>query len=241
MKKIIVVTGATKGLGLTMAQQLIANNYFVIAIGRTKTETLKDLIENNPESIAYEAFDFSDTNEIKSFARNLSKKYGRIYGLINNAALGFDGVLATMHETEISTLIKVNVEAPIMLTKYLIRPMLLNQEGRIINISSIIASTGFNGLSVYAATKAALAGFTKSLCREVGKANITVNTISPGYMQTLMTSGLDEKKLATITRRSPLGRLARTDDVASVALFLLREDSKNITGSNITVDAGSTA
>ena len=146
-----------------------------------------------------------------------------------------------MHNSEITALLNLNVQAPILLTKYLLRPMLLNQSGRIINISSIIARTGFNGLSVYAASKAALEGFTKSLSREVGKAGITVNCVAPGYMQTEMTNSLQGDKLESIKRRSPLGRLATPDDAAGAVLYLLSEQAATVTGTTITVDAGSTA
>ena len=146
-----------------------------------------------------------------------------------------------MHETQISELIKVNVEAPIVLSKYLSRNMLSSFRGRIINISSIIATTGYSGLSVYAASKAALNGVTKSLAREIGKANITVNSIAPGYMETHMTSGLSGENLEKIKRRSALGRLATVEDVAEMVSFLLQESNKNITGTILTVDGGSTA
>ena len=145
---------------------------------------------------------------------------------------------------EVSTiehLMRVNIQAPILLSKYLVRSMLLNQKGRIINISSIIAQTGFNGLSVYAASKAALEGFSHSLAREVGKAGITVNCVAPGYMQTDMTSSLQGDKLESVKRRSPLGKLATVDDAASMVMYLLSEQASAITGTVITVDAGSTA
>ena len=119
--------------------------------------------------------------------------------------------------------------------------MLLNRAGRIINISSIIASTGFSGLSVYAATKAAMNGFTRSLSREVGKVGITVNTVAPGYMQTDMTHALAGDKLATIKRRSPLGVLVKPKEVADAVCYLLDESAASITGTTITIDAGSTA
>ncbi|AMN48595.1 SDR family oxidoreductase [Psychrobacter sp. P2G3] len=238
--KTVVVTGGTKGLGLAIVDRLSEEGYTVVAIGRTLSEDLEKLIQVS-SNIKFISYDFCNTDNIKSLAKDINKKYGRIYGLVNNAALGNDGILATMHETDIEEMLKVNIQAPILLTKYLVRSMLLNQEGRIVNISSIIASTGFNGLSVYAASKAALAGFTKSLSREVGKANITVNTVSPGYMKTKMTEGLEGDKLKSIVRRSPLGRLASVEDVSDVVSFLLKDSSKSITGSNITVDAGSTA
>jgi 3-oxoacyl-[acyl-carrier protein] reductase len=146
-----------------------------------------------------------------------------------------------MHESDISRALRVNVEAPILITKYLLRPMLINQRCRIINISSIIGTTGFNGLAVYGASKAALNGFTKSLSREVGKANITVNSVAPGYMSTDMTKNLQGDKLKSIKRRSPLGELASVDDVANMINYLLSEEAKMITGTIMTVDAGSTA
>ncbi len=238
---LVIVTGASKGLGLSICKNLLKNNYKIIAISRTKSKQFIELMEKYNEQLFFKEYDFNDIENIKHLVKDIKKEFGTIYGLINNAAVGFDGVLGTMHESDISQLIRVNTEAPIILTKYISRAMLVKQKGRIINISSIIASTGFNGLSVYAATKAALSGFTKSLCRELGKANITVNTISPGYMSTDMTSSLQGDKLETIKRRSPLGDLAQVEDVASMVNYILSPDAKNITGANFTIDAGSTA
>ena len=239
--KLIVITGASKGLGLAICERLLTEDYKVVGINRTVTDEFKTLQEQYPETLFNEIYDFSKTEGIQNLVRNITKTYGGIYGLINNAALGHDGVLGTMHETQIRELITVNIEAPILLTKYVSRSMLMKLDGRIINIGSIIASTGFNGLSVYGATKASMSGFTKSLARELGKAKITVNTVAPGYMKTAMTSGLEGKKLKSIDRRSPLGHLATVEDVAATVSFLLSDDAKNITGTTITVDAGSTA
>jgi len=239
--KIVVVTGGTRGLGLAIVKKLLQENYRVIAIGRTSNSALEDIIELYSDQLLFEAYDFNDTTGIHTLAQRLAKKHGRIYGLVNNAALGHDGILATMHEKEISELLRVNIEAPILLTKYLLRPMLLNGEGRIINVSSIMASTGFSGLAVYGASKAALGGFTRSLAREVGKAGVTVNTVAPGYMQTGMTESLQGKKLETIKRRSPLGALAEVDDVASGIIYLMSDAAARITGTTLTIDAGSTA
>ena len=240
-KKIILISGGTRGLGIEITKLLINNNYKVIVTGRTSNEDIENLIKLNQENIFFESFDLKNIEKIKNFISNLSKKYGRSYGLINNAAVGYDGVLATMHESQISELLKINIEAPILLSKYVSRMMLLNNEGRIINISSIIATTGFNGLSVYGATKSALIGFTKSLSRELGRANITVNCISPGYMETEMTTGLNESKLASIKRRSPMKKLVELEDVAHAAIYLLSNEASSVTGITITVDAGSTA
>jgi 3-oxoacyl-[acyl-carrier protein] reductase len=170
----------------------------------------------------------------------VTDKCGPLYGLINNAALGHDGVLATQHETQIEELIRVNVQAPVLLAKYASRSMLIGGEGRIVQISSIIASTGFNGLAVYGATKAAMIGFTKSLARELGAAKITVNSVAPGYMETEMTSSLGEDQLAKIVRRSPMNKLVDVRDVARAVIYLLSEDARLVTGTTLTVDAGST-
>jgi 3-oxoacyl-[acyl-carrier protein] reductase len=238
---LIVVTGSSKGLGLAICKRLLSENYKVVGIARSKSDEFKELEEAFKEKLFYVKYDFNNTKDIHELVKSITKEHGNIYGLVNNAALGHDGVLGTMHETQISELIRVNVEAPILLTKYASRSMLMKLRGRVINIGSIIASTGFNGLSVYGASKASLSGFTKSLARELGRAKITVNTIAPGYMQTAMTAGLQGEKLESIKRRSPLGHLATVEDVAGTVTYLLSDDAKNITGITITVDAGSTA
>lgn len=238
---LIVVTGSSKGLGLAICKRLLNENYKVVGIARSKSDEFRQLEEEFKEKLFYINYDFNNTKDIHDLVKSITKEYGHIYALINNAALGHDGVLGTMHETQISELIRVNIEAPILLTKYASRSMLMKLRGRIINIGSIIGSTGFNGLSVYGATKSAMQGFTKSLARELGKAKITVNTIAPGYMQTAMTAGLQGEKLESIKRRSPLGHLATVEDVAGTVVYLLSNDARNITGTTITVDAGSTA
>ena len=239
--KLIIVTGASKGLGLVICKRLLHKGYKVVGINRTVSDEFLALQQEFSQTLFNQTYDFSNTEGIQNLVRDITKNHGYIYGLVNNAALGHDGVLGTMHETQIKELITVNIEAPILLTKYVSRSMLMKLQGRVINIGSIIASTGFNGLSVYGATKASLSGFTKSLARELGKANITVNTVAPGYMKTAMTSGLEGEKLKSIERRSPLGHLATVEDVAGAVDYLLSDDAKNITGTTITVDAGSTA
>lgn len=239
----ILLTGATRGLGLAIARRLKKEGYHVIATGRKLTPELEALISEVELSgkISFHAFDLSLTEQIHEFVQGIVKEHGPIFGLVNNAALGHDGVLATMHDSQISELVNVNVLSPILLTKYASRSMLMKRRGRIINVSSIIATTGFNGLSVYGATKSALTGFTKSLSRELGKRGITVNTVAPGYMATDMTQGLQGGKLESITRRSPFGKLATVDDVAGSISYLLSDDANMVTGTTITVDAGSTA
>ncbi len=239
MKQTVLVTGARRGLGLAITTRLVADGYRVIAVARSESPELSKICDG--EAAVFEQFDLANIALIHAWVGVLAKRYGRFYGLVNNAAIGNDGVLATMHEHDISDLLKINLHSPIVLTKYLSRSMLLNGSGRIVNISSIIATTGFSGLAVYAATKAGLIGFTKSLSRELGKASITVNCVAPGYMETEMTKGLPAEKLASIRRRSPSGKLAMTEDAAAAVSFLLGEGGAMITGTTITVDAGSTA
>jgi 3-oxoacyl-[acyl-carrier protein] reductase len=241
MTDYVIITGASKGLGLAISQQAAANGYAVIAIARQLSEPLRALQQAYPQLVNFHAADLADLDKIPELCKQLIKQYGRPYALINNAAAAHDGVLATMPNSAIEHLMRLNIQAPILLSKYLMRSMLLNRKGRIINISSIIAKTGFNGLSVYAASKAALEGFSKSLAREVGKAGITVNCVAPGYMQTDMTSSLQGEKLESVKRRSPLGKLATVDDAAFMVMYLLSSQASAITGTVMTVDAGGTA
>jgi 3-oxoacyl-[acyl-carrier protein] reductase len=146
-----------------------------------------------------------------------------------------------MHASQVEALVRLNVTAPILITKHVVRGMMQAGEGRIVNMASIIASTGYSGLSVYGATKAAMVGFTKSLAREVGRLGITVNAIAPGFIDTELTAGLGEEGRDQVARRSALRRLAEAEDVARMAAFLLGDGGRNITGQVLTVDAGNTA
>ena len=241
MRKNVIITGATKGLGLTTVNHLVKEGYRVIGIARKNSNSLKDLIQKyGPTKIVFHQFDLKELKKIPSLIQQITSQHGPLYGLINNAAIGTDGLLATMHANDIGNLLKINLEAPILMAKFSCRNMLLQGEGRIINVSSIIADTGFNGLSVYGATKAGLVGFTKSLSRELGRSNITVNCLSPGFMKTDMTAILDSEKINSISRRAPLG-LPTTSDAAAAVVYLMSTKANKITGTTITVDGGSTA
>ncbi len=235
--KIVVVTGTSRGLGEEIAFKLLKEDYFVIGISRGSAT--KELIKHdNFEQII---FDLSETRKIPQVCSEIIQSYGVPYALINNSALGLDGLLATQKNSDIELQISVNLTATILLTKYLSRSMLEKRSGRIVNVSSIVATTGYKGLSVYAATKAAMLGFSKSLCRELGPRNITVNSIQPGFMETDMAKGINADQKNKIIRRSALLRLADVGDIASAVSFLLSEDGKNITGQTLVIDAGNSA
>lgn len=241
-RRTVIVTGGTRGLGLAVTSKLAADGYDVVATGRTRSAGLDEVISSYADGrVRFTAVDFVNTAGIRETVKRILGETKNIFGLVNNAAIGDDGVLATMHDSQIERMLQINCLAPILFTKYVCRAMLMKGDGRIVNISSIIATTGFSGLSVYAASKAALTGFSKSLARELGKANITVNVVAPGYMSTDMTQGLQGEKLKQIERRSPLSRLALTSDVAEAVGFLMGPGGRSITGTTITVDAGSTA
>jgi 3-oxoacyl-[acyl-carrier protein] reductase len=146
-----------------------------------------------------------------------------------------------MPTAQIEQLVRVNTLSPIVLTKSVVRTMMADGGGRIVNMASIIASTGYSGLSVYGATKASIIGFSRSLAREVGRVGVTVNSIAPGFVDTEMTRSLKDEQRQKIERRSALKRLADVDDVANAVEFLLSDKAKNITGTVLTVDAGNTA
>lgn len=234
----VVVTGPARGLGLAISQTLVAEGYFVLGVGRQSSRAFQLL---GQESSFFFPFDLSNVEEIRILSRKIiSHVGGAPYGLVNNAGIGLDSILGTQHEADISKMLRVNLHAPILLTKYLARQMVRARRGRVISVSSIIASTGFNGLAVYAATKAGLQGFTKSLSREVGRSGVTVNCVAPGFMETDMTAALALGKLESIVRRAPLG-LPQTTDVAAAVSYLLSPAGERISGATITVDGGSTA
>jgi 3-oxoacyl-[acyl-carrier protein] reductase len=242
MMRSIVVTGGTRGLGFAIARALVAEGFRVIAIARRTNEQFTAAVcEAGRDALHFRAFDLSDIPGIPALVKQIRSAYGPIYGLVNNAALGTSGTLALMHTSEIERLVRLNVTSPLVLTKYVVRSMMSEGSGRIVNIASIAGFTGFSGLSAYGATKASVIGFTRSLAREVGPLGITVNAIAPGFIATDMTDGMDRTHLEQVVRRSALRRLAEADDVANAVAFLFDKRAKNVTGTVVTIDAGSTA
>jgi 3-oxoacyl-[acyl-carrier protein] reductase len=241
----IIVTGGSRGLGLGITRRLAMEGYRAIAVARQNNDHLSsamhEIEQSHPDSIHFIPFDLSEIQDIHDLVKRVRGDFGPIYGLVNNAAFGFDGVLANMHNVQIERLIRLNTLSPIILTKYVVRQMMSDRGGRIVNVASIIAFTGYSGLSVYAATKASMIGFTRSLAREVGRLGINVNAVAPGFMDTSMTESLGPERREQIARRSALRRFPEVEDVADAVEFLFGAKAKNITGTVITVDAGATA
>ena len=222
----VVVTGGSRGLGLGIARKLTAAGYRVIAIARKESNQLTSAMEeaerDGPGLLHFVPFDLAEIGEIRRLVTTLRKDFGPIYGLVNNAAIAFDGVLAIMHNSQIEHLVRVNTLSPIVLTKYIVRSMMADGGGRIVNVASVV-------------------GFTRSLAREVGRLGVTVNSVAPGFVDTAMTQNLDAEQRQQIERRSALRRLPDVDDVANAVEFILSDKAKSITGTVITVDAGNTA
>ncbi len=241
----VVVTGGSRGLGLAIARRLATAGYRVVAVARAPGEELTTAIDEarrgGAGTIEFVACDLGVTDGIPDLARRVRREHGNVYGLVNNAGIGTEGILATLPTAQIEELVRVNTIAPLVLTKYLVRPMMAEGRGRIINIASIVADTGYSGLSVYAATKASMVGFTRSLAREVGRLGITVNAVAPGFVETAMTHRMEQHDRARLARRSALHRLPVPEDVAEAVAFLMGDGARNVTGTVMTIDAGSTA
>jgi 3-oxoacyl-[acyl-carrier protein] reductase len=241
----VIVTGGSRGLGLGISDVLAASGFAVYAVARKLTPELEQAIDaasrQGKGAVHFRACDLSKLSELAAFVKALRAESGPIYGLVNNAGLGTAGLASQIKDADVEKLICLNVTAPLLFTKHVLRSMLATGEGRIVNISSIVAATGYSGLSAYSATKAALNGFTRSLARELGPAGITVNAVAPGFIDTDMTHSLTAMERAKIEKRSALRRMARVSDVADMVEFLLSEKARNITGTVMTVDAGNTA
>jgi len=241
----VVVTGGSRGLGLGIAKTLADSGFRVISIARKPTDQLQSAMQRasgeGRGELHFRPFDLAEVGAVAGLVRTLRGEFGPLYGLVNNAALGDAGILASMPDALIERLVQLNVVSPVMMTKYMVRSMMAANGGRIVSISSVVGFTGYTGLTVYSATKASLLGFTRSLAREVGSLGITVNAIAPGFVDTDMTHGLTTRQREQIMRRSALHRMPQVDDVANAVDFLFSDKASNITGTVMTVDAGNTA
>jgi 3-oxoacyl-[acyl-carrier protein] reductase len=241
----VLVTGGSRGLGLSIACALAASGFQVVVLARKDSDVLaavrEQIARDGRGALHFWAYDLADIEGIGPLVKSLRSAFGPFYGLVNNAAIGTAGILASMTDSAIERSIQLNITSPVTLTKYLVRSMMPGRDGRIVIVSSIVAATGYSGLSVYSATKASLIGFTRSLAREVGPLGITVNAVAPGFVETGMTQDLNPAQRAQIVRRSALNRMAEPADIAHAVDFLFSNKARNVTGTVMTVDAGNTA
>jgi len=236
----VVVTGASRGVGLVLAERLLQAGYRVIAVNRTLSDGLAALAARYPEALAFQPLDLGDLDAVAETGRQIAKQEKAIYGLVNNAAIGSDTLFSLARRGAIEALVATNLTAPLLLTRQIVPGMVARSAGRVVMVTSVNARTGYSGQAVYGATKAGLEGFARSLSREVGKRGVTVNCVAPGYMETALTAGLAGDRLASVLRRSPLGP-ATPGDVASTIQWLLSPDAARITGTVLTVDGGASA
>ena len=234
--KKILVTGATGGIGKALVQKFVSLEGNVLATG-TKTEKLDALKKEFP-NINVLKFDISDHSKIEEFIENVSSQLVGLDILVNNAGINMDNLSLRMKDEEWKKVIDLNLGATFFLCKYGIKKMLKNKYGRIVNITSVVGHTGNLGQSNYAASKAAIIGMSKSLAIEYAKKNITINCVSPGFIQSKMTDGIVESIKAVLTSRIPMAKLGKGEDVANTVAFLSSDAASYITGQTIHVNGG---
>ena len=236
--KIILITGANRGIGHNILKKIATGGYTVIGTSRSKdgadmiTDAIKD---SNGKGVV---MDVTNQDSINTSINKIKEDYGVIYGLVNNAGITNDNLLMRMSDEQWNSVIETNLTSLYRVTKSVVKDMMKARTGRIVNIGSIVGLMGNAGQSNYSATKSGLLGFTKSLARELSSRNINVNAVSPGFIDTDMTKALSDDQIESLTKNIPLGRIASPDEVSSVVAFLLSDDSSYITGENINVNGG---
>lgn len=238
--QIVLVTGASRGIGAAIAEAL--GNQNAIVIGTATTENGAQLIsdrlaQNNIRGTGM-VLNVTDSDSVAECISKISDEFGSPDILVNNAGITRDTLLMTMKEEQWDEIINTNLSSVYRMSKAVLRPMMKKRSGRIINISSVVGSTGNPGQTNYAAAKAGLIGFSKSLAREIGSRNITVNTVSPGFIDTDMTRELGEEQRQALAAQIPLKRLGEATEVAAAVVFLASPSAAYITGETIHVNGG---
>lgn len=234
----VLVSGGSRGLGLAIVQDVLAQGAKVAAFARTVTPELQALADAHPDRVLVGAVDTTDAKAVDAFVRQAESTLGQVDALVNNAAVGQDGLHVHTSPERIAEIIATNVTAPLLLTRAVLRRMLVRGgRGRIVTITSVCASRGYSGLVAYAASKGALEAASRALAREMhGRA--LVNCVAPGFFASEMSSSLGDEQLETISRRTPSGRLVEPSDLVPIVRTLLFEHT-NINGQVLTVDGGS--
>jgi 3-oxoacyl-[acyl-carrier protein] reductase len=240
MRKNILVTGASRGLGLAIIKLLLETNYNVYAVSRSVPVELTALLKQYPNSLFHKALDLGNAATVredlfKDFVTNKTP----LHGFVNNAAMAYDDIITNLNMSRLKEMYEVNVFTPFNITKYVIRNMIFNRvNGSIVHVSSISAHTGYKGLAMYAGSKAALEGFSKNTAREWGERGVRSNCLVAGFMETAMSAALDASQKNRIYRRTSLKVPTTTQSVANMIEFLLSDKAISVTGQNIHVDSG---
>jgi len=238
--KVAIVTGASRGIGEAIAKQLSSCGAKIILIARNSDQlvAVKETIISNGGIAESIAGDVSNLNSISEIVTNTIDKWGRIDILVNNAGIARDNIIMRMKEDDWDSVMNINLKGCFNGIKSVARPMIKNKAGRIINITSVIGQIGNAGQSNYAASKAGIMGLTKSMAKELGSRNITVNAVAPGYITTDMTNELNDEVKEQLKSSIPLGRLGTPNDVANLVCFLASDEAGYITGQTFNVDGG---
>lgn len=241
MNKVAFITGGTRGIGRQIAITLAENGYDIVVNYRTQNSmlsSLKEEIESKNVSFLAVKGDVSKFEDAENMTKEIIKKFTKIDVLVNNAGITKDTLFMRMKKEDFEEVININLVGTFNITKNVIPYMMKQKNGRIINLASVVGISGNAGQSNYAASKAGIIGFTKSLAKEVGSRNILVNAVAPGFIETQMTEVLKDEVKEEISKSIPLRRTGKTIDVANVVKFLASEDSSYITGQVINVDGG---
>ena len=238
--KIVLVTGATRGIGKAIALTLGSSGATVIGTATSKVgaDNISKMLVDNQISGKGIVLDVKDNDQISSLGESIKKDFGSIDILVNNAGITRDNILLRMKEDEWEDIINTNLSSIYKMSKSVLRGMIKKRSGRIISITSVVGAMGNAGQSNYAAAKAGMIGFTKSLAREVGVRGITVNAIAPGFIQTDMTDSLPDDQKEALASQIPMGRLGTADEIAQAVLFLAGDGSSYITGQTLHVNGG---
>jgi 3-oxoacyl-[acyl-carrier protein] reductase len=245
-KRVAIVTGGSRGIGKSIVESLFRIGCTVIFTYNSNEDSAKAIAETlNKDSVKLEnlaahavRLDVTDTAAVQAFVEQVQKDHGQIDILVNNAGITKDGLLMRMSEADWDAVLDTNLKSVYSMTKAVIRPMMSQKRGRIINITSVVALTGNPGQANYCASKAGVIGFTKSIAKEVASRGITVNAVAPGYIETDMTGKLNDAQRDALMSMIPLKRAGRPEDIANVVKFLASPDAEYITGQTLVVDGG---
>ena len=237
--KTALITGAGRGIGKTIALKLaeLGSDIALADMNPINDDVLKEIEENGTKCLAYK-LDVTDFDAVDSVVKKIIDETGGIHILVNNAGITQDNLFMRMKPEQWSQVIDVNLNGVFHVTKAVIRTMVKQHSGRIINISSVVGFSGNPGQVNYSSTKSGLIGFTKSLSREVGTRGITVNAVAPGFINTAMTQALNESQQQAILSQIPLGRMGEAEDIANAVAFLASEEASYITGTVLHVNGG---